>query len=145
GSVFLSRPGTRASCRVSTSSTAKPCASRISCGAIQYTPVLSIATDSTCRTFSHSAMRINSGVVPPKSAISRPLPSAVGAHTQWLPLPKSIPATFVRTIGKPCNCPLVLDSLIFLHHLTFLSTPAQVGQILESGLAARGSSQCCHQ
>jgi len=28
----------------------------------------------------------------------------------------------------------VLDSLIFLHHLTFLSTPAQVGQILESGL-----------
>ena len=38
---FLSR-GTRASCRVSTSSTCRPCAFSTSCGAIQYTPVLSI-------------------------------------------------------------------------------------------------------
>ncbi len=35
GSVFLSRPGTRASCRVSTSRSSKPAPSRISCGAIQ--------------------------------------------------------------------------------------------------------------
>jgi hypothetical protein len=49
----------------------------------------------------NSAIRVNSGVVAPKWAISRPAPSKVGAHTQWRSLPRSIPATFRRITGKP--------------------------------------------
>src|SRR6266536_3337689 len=101
GSVFLLRPGTCASWRVSTSLTSKPCASNTSYGGIQYTPVLSSATDSTCRSLSHSTMRCNSGVVAPSLATSRPLPSLLGAHTQWSLLPRSIPATLRRMSGNP--------------------------------------------
>ena len=130
GSDFLSRPGTCASCRVSTSSTCKPCPSSTSCGAIQYTPVLSIATDSTCRAFSHSPMRISSAVVAPKRATSRPLLSSVGAHTQCCSLPRSIPATPRRMTGKPSSC-LLLFSEVSLSSLpgivTHLSEHARPG------------------
>src|SRR6202022_1658348 len=44
---------------------------------------------------------VSSGVVAPKLAISRPLPSTVGAHTQCRSLPRSIPATFRRITGNP--------------------------------------------
>ena len=84
-------------------------------GDIPFSVVLSIATDSTCRAFSHSAMRINSEVVAPKLAISRPLPSRVGAHTQCCSLPRSIPATFRRMTGKPWSCLLLFEvSISFL-------------------------------
>ena len=119
---FLSRPGTRASCRVSTSSTCNPCASNTSCGAIQNTPVLSIATDSARRAFSHSAMRISSAVVAPKLAISRPLPSGVGAHTQCCSLPRSIPATFRRITGNPWSC-LRLPSELSISCFPAISLP----------------------
>src|SRR5215831_2008094 len=127
GSDFLSRPGTRASCRVSTSSTCRPCASSTSCGAIQYTPVLSIATDSACRAFSHSAMRMSSAVVAPKLATSRALLSSVGAHTQCRSLPKSIPATLRRMTGKPSSCFL----LLLLSVVSFSSLPGIVISLSE--------------
>jgi ACS family tartrate transporter-like MFS transporter len=43
-------------------------------------------------------------VVAPKLATSRPLLSRVGAHTQCRSLPKSMPATFHRMIGKLASC-----------------------------------------
>jgi hypothetical protein len=83
--------------------------------------VLSIATDSTRRAFSHSAIRINSAVVAPKLAISRPLSSAVGAHAQWRSLPRSIPA-FRRITGKPRSC-LRLPSELSISCFPALSLP----------------------
>src|SRR5215469_13135307 len=68
-----------------------------------------MATDSTCRAFSHSARRSNSGVVAPKLAISRPLPSCVAAHTQCRSLPRSTPATLRRMTGKPSSRLLLLS------------------------------------
>lgn len=140
GSDFLSRPGTCARCRVSASSTAKPCPSSNSCGAIQYTPVLSIATDSTFRSLSQAARRSNSAVVPPKGATSRPVPSSAGAHAQCCSLPKSIPATLARSAGSPATLsrfdrgvgsPFFL--LVFIHSQPFRT---RVPRLANTGVLA---------
>jgi hypothetical protein len=82
-------------------------------------------------------MPINSGVVAPKLAISRPLPSKVGAHTQWRSLPRSIPATFRRITGKPSSCRRLFSqvSISSLPGICFLSEHARPGwPIMDSGL-----------
>jgi hypothetical protein len=71
---------------------------------------------------SHSAMRISSAVVAPKLAISRALPSWVGAHTQCRSLPRSIPATFRRIAGKPWSC-LRLPSELSISCFPVISLP----------------------
>ena len=71
------------------------------------------STDATFRSSSHSAIRVNSGVVAPKSATSRPSPSFAGAHTQCRWLPKSTPATFRRTTGNPSIAPLRIPPRVF--------------------------------
>jgi len=53
------------------------------------------------RAFSHAAIFSNAGVVAPNSLTSRPLPSTVGAYTQWLSLPKSMPL-LVSSIVVSC-------------------------------------------
>ena len=131
-SVFF-RPGTRANSRVFTSTTSSPCLSRISCGGIQYTPVLSIATDSTFLSFNHSAIFSNSGVVAPKCSTSRPGSYCFGAHTQCCVLPRSVPATLGRTTGRPStsiswpDC-LLVSRLICILLFAFPNTTARVGQ-----------------
>ena len=119
-SVFF-RPGTLANSRVFTSTTSKPYLSKTSCGAIQYTPVLSIATDSTFRSFIHSAILSNCGVVAPNSFTSLPDPSTFGAHTQWISLAKSIPATFGRSTGNPDRSSSLPGFFPSLSGLTLLS------------------------
>jgi len=69
---------------------------------------------------SASAMRNSSAVVAPKLATSRPLLSRVGAHTQCRSLPKSMPATFHRMIGKLASC-LRLFSVLAISSLPGIS------------------------
>src|SRR5215467_3254193 len=78
-----------------------------------------------------ATIRTHSGVVAPKSATSRPLPSKPGVHTQCRSLPISIPATLARTMGSPAM-DLVLPGLSPLFRLfrilaTFPNTTAQLG------------------
>ena len=54
---------------------------------------------------------INSDVVAPKLAISRPLPSWVGAQIQCRSLPRSTPAAFRRMTGKPPSCLLLFSKI----------------------------------
>jgi hypothetical protein len=79
-SASVLRPGTRLSCRVSARITSIPRWSSTSNIGIQYTPVLSNATDVTPNCWSHAAISCRSGVVAPNTRISVP-PSLVGAHT----------------------------------------------------------------
>src|SRR5580700_8895095 len=77
------------------------------------------------------------GVVAPKLAISRLLPSKVGAHTQWRSLPRSIPATFRRITGKPSSCRRLFSQLSIssLPGICFLSEHARPGwPFMDSGL-----------
>src|SRR5215813_7602282 len=62
-----------------------------------------MATDSIFRSLSHSAICTHSGVVAPKSATSRPLPSKPDAHTQCRSLPISIPANLGAYYGQLFN------------------------------------------
>src|SRR5215471_17239075 len=104
-----------------------------------------MATDSTCRCLSHSAMRINSGVVAPKSAISRPLPSAVGAHTQCAVLPRSIPAIFRLINGRPCSCLLLLAELLFFRSSGICFPSERSAQVGYGGFCPRGELREPHQ
>src|SRR5215467_15073007 len=71
-----------------------------------------MATDSTPQACSHFVIRMSSGVVAPKSATSRLMLPATGAHTQCRSLPRSMPATLRRITGKPSIC-FVLLGLLF--------------------------------
>lgn len=136
GSLFLSLPGTRASCRVSTSRISKPSASRISCGAIQRTPVLSIATDSTWRSFSHWAIRISSEVVSPISNLSRRSLYRGGAHP--VTLTPQINSCHLRTnLGQSAQqLSLFITNLSFAVLLHFASERHRPGWLsTESNLA----------
>src|SRR5215510_5997829 len=72
-----------------------------------------MATDSMPQAWSHFVIRMSSGVVAPKSATSRLMPPATGAHTQCRSLPRSMPATLRKTTGKPSICFFFLVLLLF--------------------------------
>src|SRR5215472_8460916 len=81
-----------------------------------------MATDSTPQACSHFVIRMSSGVVAPKSATSRLMPPAAGAHTQCRSLPRSTPATLRLTTGKPSIC-------FFLLVLLSLPPPSGIGSL----------------
>jgi hypothetical protein len=109
--------------------------------------VLSIATDSIFRSLSHSAIRTNSGVVAPKSATSRPLPSNPGAHTQCRSLPISMPATLARTMGSPAMGLVLpgLSPLFRLFRILDLPFRTQLPRLAIRGFCPRGVLQEPHQ
>src|SRR5579863_3077538 len=97
-----------------------------------------MATETTPRSFSHWSIFSNSGVVAPNSCTSRPWPSTVGAHTQWLWLPKSIPATLYRSTGNPS----LLVTSIVVSCLSEHESPGWPDFDFHLGESPRGPRQC---
>src|ERR1022692_1053025 len=70
--------------------------------------------------FGHTAILSNSDVVAPNSSSSRSGPPRLGAHTQCVSLPRSIPATLGRTTGSPSASTSLSGLLVVSRFLAIL-------------------------
>jgi hypothetical protein len=131
------RPGTLCNCRALTRTTCRPRDSSSSYSGIQYTDVLSMATDSTFCSTNQSTSSFSCPVVVRKTRTFGGPSARTGPQTQCCVLPTSMPATIGRMTGRE---PGSLRFFFSLDSLCLLTYPPPVRQGLRPEVAICGDS-----